>query len=285
MLLGAHVSISNGFSGAVHEAAALQMTAMQIFTANQQQWTTRKVDDDDAANFKKLRAEKGIARAVAHAAYLINLASASAKVRHMSVQSLSREFERANALGLEYVIMHPGSPGEDGNKEGFKRFEKGIGSIVKDWAKGKTKLLLETNAGQGHCIGDNFEQLKTLLSISDPDLVAGICLDTCHIFAAGYDIRTVDGLKRALDECDTLLGIKSIKAIHMNDSKKDLGSRVDRHAHIGKGCIGTEPFKFLMTSKKFRDVPKIIETPKEEGMDAKNLALLRSFCKLRTDTQ
>lgn len=280
MLLGAHVSIANGYDGAVSEAAALQMTAIQIFTANQQQWTKKKIADEDAATFKKLRIEKGIVRAVAHAAYLINLASANSKVRHLSVPSLAREFERANALGLDYIIMHPGSPGEDGNEEGFKRFEKGLKSVAKDWAKGKTKLLLETNAGQGHCIGDNFEQLKTLLSLSDPDLAAGICLDTCHIFAAGYDIRTADGFKRALDECDRLLGENAIKTIHMNDSKKELGSRVDRHTHIGKGCVGTEAFRFVMTTGRFEKVPKILETPKEEGMDAANLALLRSFCKL-----
>jgi len=279
-LLGAHFSIANGFHDAVYLAASYHCNALQLFTKNATIWKERTITPAEAARFKAAVAETGIRSISAHTSYLINLASPEPKKHAMSCRALQQELLRAAALGIPHCILHPGAHMDGGEKAGLLKISDSINQIFKETSGIDTSLLLETTAGQGSGLGHTFEQLAQIIDAVEEKERVGICLDTCHIFAAGYDIRTRETYEQTLNNFDAILGLDKLVAIHINDSKKDLGSRVDRHTHIGKGYIGVDAFKMILNDPRLAHVPKLLETAKKEGdidCDQRNLTLLRSL--------
>jgi deoxyribonuclease-4 len=275
--LGAHMSIAGGLHLACERGREVGCDVIQMFVKNERQWKARPLEDADAAGFKAARKAHRIATAFAHDTYLINMASPDAALWKKSVDAFVDELERCEALGLEFLVTHPGSPGEAGEEAGIRNMIRGLDAAHRRTKGFRTRVLLETTAGQGATVGWRFEQLKAILGgLKDSDR-AGVCLDTCHVFAAGYDLSTREGYERTMDEFDRHLGLRALEAFHVNDSKKGLGCRVDRHENIGKGAIGLEAFRCLMRDARFRGVPKVLETPKENGMDSVNLRLLREL--------
>jgi deoxyribonuclease-4 len=260
-LLGAHVSISGGISQAPGRAVSLLMNAFQMFTKNSNQWTGKSISEEAAAAFRKGIESGGVERVIAHTDYLINPASANDVTASRSIESLRGEIERCQLLGIDLLVMHPGSHGGTGERQGIQKLAAALGDVLAD--TGNITVLLETTAGQGNGIGNSFEQLAEIIDGSGAGHRIGICYDTCHTFAAGYDIRTRQTYERTMESFGRLLGIERLRAFHLNDAKKGLGSRVDRHQHIGWGQLGLDPFRMIMNDVRFRDVPKIIETPKE----------------------
>ncbi len=260
-LLGAHVSISGGVSRAPGRAGSLSINAFQIFTKNSNQWAGKPISREEAAAFREGLQEGGFERVIAHSDYLINPASANDVTASRSVESLKNELDRCLLLGIGLLVMHPGSHGGTGEHRGIDRLAAALSDVLAE--NDGVTLLLETTAGQGNGIGNSFEQLAEIIEGSGVGHRIGICYDTCHTFAAGYDIRTRDAYEQTMDSFGRLLGIERLRAFHLNDSKKGLGSRVDRHQHIGWGELGLEAFRMIMNDARFRDVPKIIETPKE----------------------
>jgi deoxyribonuclease-4 len=260
-LLGAHVSISGGIARAPERAASLSMNAFQVFTKNSNQWAGKSITNDEAAAFSEGVKDAGLERVIAHTDYLINPASANDVTAARSIESLRHEIERCSLLGIDLLVMHPGSHGGTGERRGIEKLGVALGEVL----KGSTTvtILLETTAGQGNGIGNSFEHLAEIIDQSGVEGRIGVCYDTCHTFAAGYDIRTRDTYERTMETFGRELGIDRLRAFHLNDAKKGLGSRVDRHQHIGWGELGLEPFRMIMNDVRFRDIPKIIETPKE----------------------
>lgn len=276
-LLGAHLSTSGGVHKSIDEAERLGCSAFQIFTRNQLRWQSPPLEDEDVRLFREGR--KAFSSVFSHACYLINLAGGDKKNLFLSKRALEDELARAEELRLDFVVVHPGSAGELPRSEAIKLFSRSVNDVFKAGGAGRVRLLIETGAGQGNGIGTTFAELGEMLDgITERDRT-GICLDTCHIFAAGYDIRTKAGWEDALADLDKHIGLKKLYAFHLNDSKKGRGSHVDRHEHIGRGCIGPEPFRSIMRDKRFVSIPKVIETPKTGDMDRKNLSLLRSFAR------
>ncbi len=271
LYLGAHFSIAGTYTRAIEEAAGLKCNSLQMFTKNQMQWRAKPITADEAAAFKQMRKAQDIRFAFAHSSYLINLCSQDPALYAKSLESLAHEFDRAEMLGLEYLVLHPGSPGEAGEKCGLDTMKKALRELGK---REHCRILLETSAGQGNCVGWKFEHLAELLGAS-PRL--GVCMDTCHVFAAGYDLSTEKGYESVLEQFDRTVGLSRLLAVHVNDSKTGLNSRVDRHENIGKGKIGKTAFRCLMTDDRLAGVPKVLETPKEKNMDAVNLKLLRQL--------
>jgi len=274
--LGAHLSIAGGLHLACERAAELGCDTVQLFTRNQAQWKAKALTDDDAAAFKRARRERGIRTAFAHDSYLVNLCSADGSIRRRSLAAFVHELERCERLGLAFLVTHPGSPGEEaGDETGVKRMARSLDAALRRTRGLKTLVLLETSAGQGACVGRTFEQLRAMIDgVSEPERV-GVCFDTCHVFASGYDLRTRAAYDGTMEAFERIVGLDRVRAFHVNDSKKGLGSRVDRHEHIGRGEIGLEAFRCLMGDARFRRVPKVIETPKEGEMDPVNLGVLR----------
>lgn len=278
--LGAHMSIAGGLCKSVHRANALGCTALQIFTKNASTWRERKLSVIDIENFTEAAESVGLVHVAAHTSYLINLASPDRKNRLKSVRALIEEIRRATQLGIPMVVMHPGAHKGHGESEGIRRLTEGINRVFDAIPEATTHLLLETTAGQGTCLGHRFGQIAEVIHGIDRQEIIGTCLDTAHIFAAGYDIRTPSAFNQTLAEFDAVVGLDRLRLLHLNDSKKMLGSRVDRHEHIGQGTIGIESFKLVMNDPRFKFVPKIIETPKKgkEGRsDQKNLKRLRAL--------
>jgi deoxyribonuclease-4 len=274
MFLGAHFSIAGGPWRACEEAAELGCNTLQMFTKNQMQWAAKPIPDEDAARFRQAREKLGIRFAFAHDSYLINLASTADALFARSVKAFIEEIERAEGLGLDFLVTHPGSAGEAGIDAGIARMRCGLRDALRACRGVRVQVLVETMAGQGNVVGRTFEEMARLVDESDR---LGVCFDTCHVFAAGYDLRTEDGYGHTMDEFDRLVGVDRIRAFHLNDSKKGLGSRVDRHEHIGRGRLGRTAFRCVMTDPRFQDAPKVIETPKVDDMDRKNLAVLRKL--------
>lgn len=275
--LGAHMSIAGGLPLACERGRDAGCDVIQMFVKNQRQWKGPKLEDEEVAEFRVAKKAHGIKTAFAHDTYLINMASPDKALWEKSVDAFVDELERCEALGLAFLVTHPGSPGEAGEALGIAHMAKGLNAAHKRTKGYAVRILLETTAGQGATVGRTFEQMRAILDgVKDPDRI-GFCLDTCHVFAAGYDISTREGYERTMDAFDRAVGLKRIEAFHVNDSKKGLGCRVDRHENLGKGAIGLEAFRCLMTDPRFREVPKVIETPKEDGMDAVNLRILREF--------
>ncbi len=278
--IGAHLSLAKGLHKALYKAEACGCTALQIFTKSSGTWKERILLPEETVAFAQAREKTGIHEIASHTSYLINLASIEKKKHRLSCDALRNELVRSSMLKIPYVILHPGSHMSAGEEKGIRQIAESINRIFKQTPKIKTKLLLETPAGQGTCVGHTFEQLASILELIDNQKLIGVCLDTCHIFAAGYDIRTERSYEKTLADFDSKIGFRHLYMIHLNDSKKELGTRVDRHEHIGKGHIGLKAFELIMTDKKLQGIPKIIETPKGkngEDMDRVNLGLLKKL--------
>ncbi|MBU1182558.1 MAG: deoxyribonuclease IV [Pseudomonadota bacterium] len=265
LLLGAHFSISGGLHEALLEAKKYGCNALQMFTKNSRTWKERAVSEEEIELFKKTRQKTGIKCIASHTSYLINLAAPDSEKHLLSCRALEQELIRSSALNIDFVVLHPGSLMGDGEKKGIDRISKSINDIFKRIPEISTRLLLETTAGQGTGTGHTFEQLHKMIEKINRKENIGVCLDTSHIFAAGYDIRDKFSYHRAIEEFDKITGLDRLFLIHLNDSKKCLGSRVDRHEHIGKGEIGIDAFRLIMNDRRLAAIPKIIETPKAEG--------------------
>ncbi|MBK8596057.1 MAG: deoxyribonuclease IV [Holophagales bacterium] len=280
-LVGAHMSAAGGLARAVERAVAAGCRTLQVFTKNSNQWAGKPIVPSEAKAFQRAAAEAGLAPLVSHSAYLINLASPDPVVRARSADALVDEIERCDANGIPFLVLHPGSHGGEGEEVGLDRIARGLDDAAAKTPSSRTTILLETAAGQGACLGHDFAHLAAILARADSRPRLALCLDTCHIHAAGYDIVTKDGWRSTLDALDSSCGLGLVKVIHANDSKKERGCRVDRHERIGLGQIGEKGFVNLMTEAAFEDVPKILETPKdEEGRwDREGLAALRKLAR------
>jgi deoxyribonuclease IV len=279
LLIGAHVSIAKGLHLAFGRGEDLGCTAIQIFTKNATQWKTKPLEEDEIRKFKAERKRTGIL-VVAHDSYLINLASPKNRLFKQSLAAFLEEMERAEQLGIPYLVMHPGSHTGAGEALGLKSIVRAFSELLCETSGYDLKILVENTAGQGTALGYSFEQISTIIEGTSQPERMGVCLDTCHAFAAGHDLRDRASYRAVMQQLDATVGLDRVKALHLNDSKKDLGLRVDRHEHIGKGRIGSDCFRLIMTDSRFEKVPKLLETPKEldgQDMDPVNLGLLRDF--------
>ena len=279
MKFGAHMSISGGLYRCFERGERAGCDTIQIFSKNQQQWRARPLSDDEIARFKAEQARTGFAPLVVHDSYLINLASPNDELWEKSIAAFTEELERTAALGIPYLVTHPGSHMGAGELAGLQREAEALNRILDTGAGAGVTILLENTAGQGACLGYRFEHLARLIELIEQQDRLGVCLDTCHLLAAGYDIRTPEAYAATFGEFDRLIGLERVKVFHLNDSQKGLGSRVDRHTHIGEGCIGLEGFRLLVNDPRFASLPMILETPKGEDLaeDIANLAKLRSL--------
>jgi deoxyribonuclease-4 len=275
-LIGAHISTKGGLHTVFDRASEINATALALFAKNSNQWKGKELTDADIALFQQLRNVRPI---VTHASYLINLATTNPEFHRKSIAAMIDELDRAERLGAHGVVLHPGAHMGAGVDAGLEQIARSLDQIHAALPNHKVVTLLETAAGQGSCVGCSFAELGTIMKLVDDKSRIGVCVDTCHIFAAGYDIRTRDGYERTVDDIAKHVGIENVGVFHINDSKKPLGSRVDRHEHIGDGMIGTDAFGFLLNDARFARLPKLLETPKpvEHESDRKNLAILRSL--------
>ena len=275
-IIGIHLSISGGLHLALEKAKKLNIQAVQIFLKNTNRWNSKPYSDEAIKKFLAARLSVPRLRIFAHAGYLINLAG-SGEIHKKSMAALSDEMNRAAKLGIEYVVLHPGSHGAKGNHYGIERAADSLSRILNK--NQKTKILLETTAGQGSSIGYRFDQLRTIIDKTSYSNMLGICLDTCHVFAAGYDITSKKTYSATMTEFNDILGIEILKLIHVNDSKREYGSKVDRHEHIGKGYIGTRGLACILNDPKLKAIPMILETPKfnDDEADKMNLKKVRSL--------
>jgi deoxyribonuclease-4 len=276
------MSIAGGYHKAVDAAAVHQMDVVQLFTKNNSQWRAKAITSEEASLFAAALRERKIAHPLSHSSYLINLASPDAVLRTRSVEAMVIELQRAEQLAIPYVVVHPGAHTTASLEEGLVLVAQSLDEIHTALPKSSVQVLLEITAGQGSCLGHRFEHLAYILKQTKRPERVGVCFDTCHAFAAGYDLREPKPYKAMWREFDDLLGLDRLKAIHLNDSKRELGSRVDRHEHIGRGQIGAEGFRLLLHDKRFREVPMYLETPKGdaengETWDTVNLRTLREL--------
>lgn len=279
IVLGAHMSIAGGIFTAVERAMSVKCTALQLFVKNSNQWHAKPPPLEDVSTYKKLLAESRIGPVVVHDSYLINLCAVDKAILQKSRLALKDELERSEQIGAQFLNFHPGSHMGAGEKDGIKRIAESLNIVHEQTSGHHVKSVLETTAGQGTSIGYRFEQLREIIDLVDDRDRMAVCVDTCHVFAAGYDLSTEDGYASTFDEFDRILGIDQLAAFHVNDSKREFNSRVDRHEHIGKGEIGKLGFRLLMNDPRFQKIPKILETPKgpELKEDVVNLKLLRSM--------
>jgi deoxyribonuclease-4 len=277
LLLGAHFSIAGGLHKALYTARDYGCTAVQIFTKNASTWKERVLSDQDIENFDVARQETGVTAIASHTAYLINLGSPEKNNFDRAVGALRCELVRSFQLSIPWVVHHPGAHMGTGEAQGIARIAEGINRVLHESEGNGPQLLLETCAGQGTTLGHRFEQLAAIWEKVEQGERVGFCLDTCHIFAAGYDIRTEATYHATMEAFDKVLGLERLKVIHINDALRKLGSRIDRHAHIGKGKIGALGFSLIMNDERLAHIPKILETPKKaDGIDwdQKNLSFL-----------
>ncbi len=276
-LLGAHVSISKGVYNAPKRGRDLGCEAIQIFSKNQMQWQAKPFTEDDINKFRENVEKYEIKDVVIHTSYLINIGSPEEEKLKKSQDALIDEFHRADQLGIPYIVLHPGSHMGKGEELGLGIIAESINYILDVTKDSNVMLLLETTAGQGSNLGYRFEHLAYLIDKTEQKERIGVCFDTCHVFAAGYDIRTKDTYEETMKRFDDTIGISNLKVFHLNDSKNDLGTRKDRHEHIGKGYIGLDGFRFLVNDERFNDRPMILETPGGEKYYKENLEVLRSL--------
>lgn len=294
-LFGAHMSVAGGLYKAVEAAVALQSQTLQLFTHSPSQWSVspaasgkakvrwqaKPLDEDAVQAFRRALSSSGLKYATAHDSYLINLASPDDEVRSRSIAAFTNEIDRAERLGLTYLVTHPGAHMGSGEEAGLDRVVAALDAIHADRPEAKVKVLIELTAGQGTSLGHRFEHLGHILQGVKQTRRLGVCFDTCHALAAGYSLDPTNGdYDRTFDEFDRVVGLKKLLVFHVNDSKKPLGSRVDRHEHLGRGHVGIETFRRLVNDPRFAKLPMILETPKEDGdteMDPVNLATLRGL--------
>lgn len=266
LLLGAHMSIAGRFENAIEQGTSLGCTTIQLFTKSNRQWAAKPITQEEADTFRAAVKNSDIAPVVAHATYLINIGSPDPEIQQKSIKAVIDELGRCDQLGIPYLVLHPGSHVDSGEETCLERIARNLDTILES-APGETKILLETMAGQGSTVCYAFEQIATIRRLSHNKHRIGVCFDTCHAFAAGYDFTTPEGYETMWQEFDKSIGLEHLYVIHVNDSMKDLDCRVDRHADIGKGKIGSEAFALLFNDPRFFDIPKILETPKEELAD------------------
>ncbi len=279
MLLGAHMSMAGGVDKAVLRGHEVGCDTIQIFTRSPRQWKPRVLKDDEILHFQQNQRATGIDPVVAHDCYLINLGSPDEELWQKSLRVFREELEHCETLDIPYLVIHPGSHVGVGEEAGLRRIAQALDQ-ARDQAEGyQVEVLLEITAGQGTNLGYKFEQLAHLLRLVADDRWLGICFDTCHAFAAGYELRTHEGYEATFDELDELIGLQRLRFIHLNDSKGELGSRLDRHEHIGRGSLGLDPFRMLLNDERFEELPMILETPKgpDSKEDKENLKVLRSL--------
>ncbi len=273
------MSVAGGVSKALERGKSIGCETIQIFTRNNNRWVSKPIPPEEIRRFEEKVRETGIWPVFSHAAYLINLASPQEALWEKSIAAFIDELERAEALGLMGVVLHPGSHMGAGEEEGMRRVAAALDRCHEATGGYKTLTLLEITAGTGGHLGYRFEQLAEIRArVRHPERV-GFCFDTCHAFAAGYDFRTREGYERMVEEMAEVLGVENVKAFHLNDSKHPLGARKDRHEHIGKGYIGLDGFRWLLNDPRFEAVPMVLETPKSKDMheDVENLAVLRGL--------
>jgi deoxyribonuclease IV len=284
--IGAHMSVAGGVSMAVDRAELHACEALQIFAKNANQWRGKPLDPAEVRRFRRRVEETGIGPVVSHASYLINLATTAPALRDQSLTAFIDELDRAHALGLLGVVIHPGTCTAGTEQDGLRLIAAAIRSAFTARPRRKTMVLLEHTAGQGRALGYRFDQLATIVDYLDGAPRVGVCLDTCHLVAAGYDIVSADGYRRTFADFDAIVGFDRLRVVHANDSKRPCGSRVDRHEHIGDGCLGLEPFRRLLHDPRFAGLPMLIETEKsrqsgrpgaivEDPLDTRNLEMLR----------
>lgn len=287
-LLGAHMSIAGGLPRAVDRAQASRCEALQIFTKSAGQWRARPLPPEEIATFRARVDETGIRPVVAHNSYLINVAATAPALREQSIAALEEELDRAESLGLEGLVMHPGAYTNGSEEQGLRLIGRALRRVLRPRRRGRTLLLLEHTAGQGTSLGHRFEHLAAILEYVDGSPRVGVCLDTCHLLSAGYDMCSEAGYAATFESFDRLVGLDRVKVFHLNDSKRPCASRVDRHEHIGRGCLGLEPFRRLLNDPRFARLPMLLETPKLESAaslrrtdvdpwDARNLRTLRTL--------
>ncbi|MHC5537288.1 deoxyribonuclease IV [Singulisphaera rosea] len=280
--LGAHMSIAGGHERAVRAARAIGFETVQIFTKNNNQWNAPPLTDSHISAFRSALVETGVGTPVAHNSYLINLASPDDSLWNKSIDAMTVELERCEALGIEDLVIHPGAHTGSGDEAGITRIVSAIDEIHRRLCGLTVKIDLETTAGQGSCLGHRFEHLGAIVDrVEFPDRL-GVCVDTCHIFAAGYSLGTAEEYDGTIEELDRAVGVGRVRVWHLNDSRRERGSRVDRHAGIGQGHLGLEPFRHLINDARFFAIPMILETPKGtdehgEAFDARNLRVLREL--------
>jgi deoxyribonuclease-4 len=280
-LFGAHMSIAGGCHNALLEARRRGCQTVQLFTKNASQWQGKPLSDADAVLFRRTLRGSGLRCLTAHDSYLINLASPDDALWQRSIDAFVDEVQRADKLGLRYLVTHPGAHLDGGEEFGLARVAAGLDQTFARYPEARVRVLLETTAGQGSCLGHRFEHLARILSLVREPKRLGVCLDTCHVFAAGYALSPRSEYEATMRAFQCVIGLRQLRLFHVNDSLKPFGSRVDRHAHLGRGCLGLQPFRLLVNDPRFRLHPMILETPKEEGddkdMDAVNLATLRGL--------
>jgi deoxyribonuclease-4 len=276
-LIGAHVPVTGGLHHAPANGRAIEAEAIQIFTRSQLQWRSRPVSDEEARAFRAAFAESGVRSVMTHGSYLVNLAALDGEILGKSRAAFLGDMERCHALGVPYLVFHPGAHMGAGLEAGLDAVAASLNEIL-DRAQGlAVEPLIEVTAGQGTCLGHRFEEVAGILSrLRAPERV-GVCLDTCHLYAAGYDIATLEGYESTLDELARHVGLAKVKAMHLNDAKKGLGSRLDRHAHIGEGFLGLETFRRIVNDRRFAGVPMVVETPGPLAVWKKEIALLRGL--------
>jgi deoxyribonuclease-4 len=279
--LGAHMSISGGIHLAPERGVKAGCGVIQVFTQNASQWRGKAISDADAALFREKFAESGLHEVVSHDIYLVNLGAPPGEVHDKSLAAFREEMTRCARLGIGKIVMHPGAHTGDGEETGLKRIIGAFDELFAAVPEFTGLVLLEITAGQGSNVGYRFEHLKEIIDGSSAPDRFGVCFDTCHAFAAGYDLTTEEGYRQTFDEFDRIIGLERLQAFHVNDSKKGLDSRVDRHEHIGRGAMGLAPFSFLMNDPRFEKIPKILETPKgdNDAMDEVNMKVLRDLIK------
>lgn len=273
------MSISGGVDKAIDRGHEVGCDTIQIFTRTPRQWMMREFSQEEVEGFKRKKEETGINPVFAHDTYLINLGSPDEELWKRSIAVFEDELARCDALGLSFLVVHPGSHVGQGEEAGLARIAEALSLVLAKKPEYRAQIVLEITAGQGDTLGYSFPQLAQLIELTEGGERLGICFDTCHAFVAGYEIRTPEGYEATFDELNELIGLERLKVFHLNDAKGDLGSRLDRHQHIGKGYLGVEPFRMLLNDERFRGLPMVLETPKGPKMeeDKENLRVLRSL--------
>ncbi len=281
MLFGAHESIAGGVDKAIERGQKATCDTIQMFNKSNSQWRAAKLKDEDVGRYFELIEETGVTVSVSHTSYLINVASPDTGLAEKSYKSLKEEVERCNLLKVPNLVMHPGSHVGSGEETGMNQIGKYINRLFDEITDNAVTLLLETTAGQGTNLGYSFEQIAYMIGLVNNKEQMGVCMDTCHIFAAGYPIVEPREYKKTVRLFDDVIGLDYLRIIHMNDSKKEFGSKKDRHEHIGKGFIGLDGFRNIVNDRRLKDIPMIIETPKGEDLaeDIENLKVLRGLVK------
>ncbi len=276
MLIGAHLSIAGGVDKAFDRAGKLQCTTLQIFTKSNRQWKARDLTPEEIDRYHQKQAETGLAPVVCHASYLLNLGTPDDALWNKSIDALVTELERCELLKIPYLVLHPGGHMKTGVEAGISRVSEALGLVHERLPDYGVKVALEITAGQGTHLGSTFEEIAAIISASPQSERLVVCFDTCHALVAGYEFRTPDSYKTMIDKFDQVIGLDRLQAIHMNDAQKELGSHVDRHTHIGEGCIGLEPFGYFLNDSRFKKVPFLLETPVKDdpGDNIRNLEKL-----------